>query len=227
MSIFDALFKPNVEKMEKEKNIIGLIKALKYRNADISVEAAYALGKIGDKSAVESLIEALGRDDNFVRNAAAVALGKIGDYRAVEPLKELLLEKDLWVRQLATEAQNRQQLGWDTYMWGAQLAFILMMIKNVVNALRQIGDKGAFAPLIIVLGTCDNSVRLVRILKKRDVIEKESDLIEMTNSIRVSIAQCLIDINDSRAIEPLNELLKCEDNEVQRVASEALKKIST
>ena len=52
-------------------------------------EAATALGKIGDPRAVEPLIAALqadGATQSSVRENAAKALGKIGDLRAVEPL---------------------------------------------------------------------------------------------------------------------------------------------
>ena len=54
MGIFD-LFKPNVGKIVKKKNIKGLIKTLRHKDRDIREEAAKALGKIGDERAVEPL----------------------------------------------------------------------------------------------------------------------------------------------------------------------------
>jgi len=48
MGIFDGLFKPNVERLQEEKNVKGLIKALRYKDSDVRREAAEALGKIGD-----------------------------------------------------------------------------------------------------------------------------------------------------------------------------------
>ena len=52
--------------------------------------AARALGKIGDPSAVEPLITCLGCPDYYVREAAARALGEIGARRAIGPLLALL-----------------------------------------------------------------------------------------------------------------------------------------
>ena len=42
-----TLFKPNVEKMEKHRNVVGLIKALKHKDRDIRLGAAKALDRIG------------------------------------------------------------------------------------------------------------------------------------------------------------------------------------
>jgi len=47
-----------------------------------------AIGRIGDKGAVEGLIRAL--DSPIFRDQAASALGQIGDKRAVRPLEKLL-----------------------------------------------------------------------------------------------------------------------------------------
>ncbi len=52
--------------------------------------AARALGKLGDRQAVPSLVNCLACEDFYVREAAAIALGQLGDTAAVEPLKALL-----------------------------------------------------------------------------------------------------------------------------------------
>ncbi|MEO0968465.1 MAG: HEAT repeat domain-containing protein, partial [Cyanobacteria bacterium J06639_18] len=56
--------------------------------------AARALGKIGDKQAVNPLIESLKCSDFYVREAAAQSLEMLGDPNSVPPLVELL-EKGL------------------------------------------------------------------------------------------------------------------------------------
>jgi HEAT repeat protein len=48
--------------------------------------AACALGRIGDKRAIESLIRAIEDDDAALRASAAFALGELGDIHAVEAL---------------------------------------------------------------------------------------------------------------------------------------------
>ena len=71
------------------------------------ITAAEALGKIGDKRAVEPLIKALEDKDGYVSQHSARALGKIGDTRAVEPLIELLSDDDWGVRNAAKEALKK------------------------------------------------------------------------------------------------------------------------
>ncbi|WP_414625083.1 HEAT repeat domain-containing protein, partial [Calothrix sp. CCY 0018] len=87
------------------------------------------LGKIGDKAAVEPLINALQDEDSFVRSSAAEALGKIGDKAAFEPLINALQDEDLYVR------------------------------RNAAEALVKIGDKAAVEPLINALQDEDSRVR--------------------------------------------------------------------
>jgi len=76
MGIFD-LFKPNIVKMEKRKDVSGLIRALKNKDSYVRMRAVIALGKIGDKRAVEPLTQALNDINEFVREAAKEALDKI------------------------------------------------------------------------------------------------------------------------------------------------------
>jgi len=96
--------KPNVDKMENEKDVDGLTKALKDERGNIRREAAIALGRIGDTMAVEPLIQALKDEHGYVRREAAYALGIIRDARAVESLIQALKDEDSYVRSDAAEA---------------------------------------------------------------------------------------------------------------------------
>ena len=75
-----------------------------YSTSIVHQSAAKALGKIGDRRAVEPLIKALEDENEFVRFDAAKALGDIGDKRAVEPLIEMLKDKHRGVGSQASEA---------------------------------------------------------------------------------------------------------------------------
>ena len=114
MGIFD-LFKPNVEKMKAEKDVEGLIKALKHKDGSVRLKAVHALRELKDKRAVEPLIEAL-RDygsieySGSIRFLAASALGELKDRRAIEPLVQTLKDKSKVVRRYAAEALDR--LSW-------------------------------------------------------------------------------------------------------------------
>ena len=94
--------KPNVQKLKEKRDVEGLIKALGYeKKRFVRVEAAKALGKIGDSRAVGPLISALSNNDYYVRWEAAKALGKIGDSRAVGPLISALSDSARIVREEA------------------------------------------------------------------------------------------------------------------------------
>jgi len=86
---------PNIEKMERDKDVEGLIEAL--RHEGVRLEAVMALARMG-KPAVEPLIQSLKNEDRSARFSAAVALGKIGDPRAIEPLIRALRDEAWNVR---------------------------------------------------------------------------------------------------------------------------------
>lgn len=71
-----------------------LVQALAAKNWAVQLAAVEALGDLGDKRAVEPLIEFFRRwKGSYHRQiAAASALGKLGDRRAVEPLAEMLAD---------------------------------------------------------------------------------------------------------------------------------------
>ena len=85
-----------------------LIDALEHKEVRIRKGAAYALGNIKDKRAVEPLIKLLRDRNKYVRRSAVSALGKIRDKKAVKPLKEISLkDRDKIVREYAVKALNK------------------------------------------------------------------------------------------------------------------------
>ena len=97
----------------------------------VRADVAYALGEIGDKRAVEPLIQFLkdGYREEY-KEAAAIALGKIGDERAVEPL-------------IHAFKKNKN--------WGVR--------KAVATSLGKIGNKNAIEFLILALRDEDQEDR--------------------------------------------------------------------
>jgi HEAT repeat protein len=85
MSLLSKILKPNIANMKRQKDIAGLIKALKFPQAEIHTQAAEALAAVGDASAVEALCSLLD-DHNVSRRSVILGLGRIGDVRAVAPL---------------------------------------------------------------------------------------------------------------------------------------------
>jgi len=73
-------------------------------NPKEQVRAAQALGRIGDREAVDPLISTLNDDNLYVRKAAVEALAMLGDWKAVDAILERLADTDLYVRQAAASA---------------------------------------------------------------------------------------------------------------------------
>lgn len=88
MSLFGP---PDIEKLEKKRDVNALIRALGHQKDDaVRMQAARALGRIEDSEAVEPLIAALDDKSDVVKRDASAALGKIADPRAVKPLASIL-----------------------------------------------------------------------------------------------------------------------------------------
>ncbi len=88
----------------------------KNENYKFRLAAAEALGKIGDKNAVESLIDVVSDENEksvYVRESAALALGMIGDERALDAFvgileaKKTFLDKFTFLKERIIEALNK------------------------------------------------------------------------------------------------------------------------
>ena len=87
-----------------QPSVAPLCAALKDDSSIARRNAAVALGKIKDSSAVKPLIAALNDENPIVRRNAANALGQIHDNRAVEPLTAALKDNSPIVRSNAALA---------------------------------------------------------------------------------------------------------------------------
>jgi WD40 repeat protein len=130
------------------KPLIGVLKtdASRFLRSD----AAKALGIIGSRMAVDTLINALGDPGMIVRRSAAEALGHIGDEKAIAPLREAWkVEKDDIARTGIAFALVR------TAKDEAVFEFLIESLKGEgdvlhysANALAILGDKKAVGPLV-------------------------------------------------------------------------------
>ena len=220
-----GLGKPDIKKMEREKDIKGLIRAMGYDNDEsIRKEAAFVLGKITDSQSpiytiknentelkdtsnrslnnftVEELINSLKDKDWNIRMNAAKTLVETGE-SAVEKLIDSLKDKNWQVRWYITEI------------------------------LGEIGDVRGIKPLIKLLNDENNGVQsnsviaLVKIGKPGVEI-----LIDNLNSkewqIREHVAEILGEIGDKRGVEPLKNLINDENDDVRSSVKVALEKIN-
>jgi len=191
---------PDIEKMKAEKDVEGLIKALKYSlDMEIRGEAALALGEIGDARAVGPLTQALKDKNDFFVADVEEALVKIGE-PAVEPLIQALKDEDSGVR------------------WAA------------AATLGEIKDERAVAPLIQALKDGGRGVRWQAAMALVEMGEPAVEpliqaLKDEEEEVRWAATEALGRMGDARAVESLIQALKDEDELVRKTAKEALEKI--
>lgn len=187
------------------KVIEPLIIALKDGDKSVRSNAAYALGEIGDKMAVDALVSALKDESDSVRSSAVVALGIIGDERTVEYLIDVLKGGGDW--------SVRADAAW---------------------ALGEIKDRRAMEPLRDELEGFNNDITefyiiyaLYRLGAKnyQDYIVKVIYKEERNIFIRINAAFALAESGDKQALETIIAELKSDDKWVRRTAERKLKKL--
>ncbi|MER0216191.1 MAG: NACHT domain-containing protein [Nitrosomonas sp.] len=209
-----------------------LIMTLADKNLAVRRMIAEALGKIGDKAAVDPLIHCLKDENSRVRWTTAWALGAIGDKAAVNPLIHSLKDENSGVRRIAAEALGA--IG-DK----AAIEPLIHSLKDensdvrriAAEVLGKIGDKTAVEPLIHSLKDENSDVRRIaaEVLGKigdKAAIEPLIHSLKDENFIVCwTAAEALGAIGDKTAIEPLIHSLKDEDSNALWSAAKALREI--
>lgn len=105
MGLFSKSKKPDIEKMKKNQDVEGLIRAIEDDDIDVRNSAIKALDRMNDNPrVVAALIAALNDGNWLVRFSASAILGGSHDPRAVEALIPTLKDKDEAVRYAAVRA---------------------------------------------------------------------------------------------------------------------------
>ena len=222
-----GLGKPDIKKMEREKDIKGLMRALKYNNDEsIRREAAFAIGKItsldiqtpetqlnDEKSdlnhrthrsddievpAVVMLIHSFEDEDWDIRKNATKSLVKIG-----KPSVEMLIK---------ALKGGKWRVRW-----------------HAAETLGEIRDIQAVEPLIKALNDENNGVRSNSMIALVNIGVPAVEMLinalkDKKCPIRSNAAEALGEIGDTRAVKPLIKALTDEDSEIQKIATKALKK---
>jgi HEAT repeat protein len=216
---------PDIESLAGKHNIRGLIKALNYKSdINIPVNAARALGEIGDEQAIEPLIKALdakGYGSNTLANAAAASLGKIGQAAVVPLMEEFKNEKYNWI-----PIKNAL-----VFIGGPSVEPLTGLLndsdselrRRAVLALGEIGDTRATDPLISALNDTDENVRdqTFRALGNMKDIKAVEILInyylsDAASKIRNSASDALVK-SGKFAVEPLLEILNQGNTSVTNI----------
>jgi len=184
--------KKKVQKMQKNGDVMGLIKALGHKDYEVRIEAIQALGQLKDKRAVSALIQIVESEKKALeRDRAARALGNIGDERGVEALS-----KAAWASIWIGDHEDK----WQT----------ALLNETALNALEKIGTQAAVEALINLTGHSEEKIRAL-VAKKLGILGKPSAveaLIELTRLdisewVQTSAATALARFADADSIEAI------------------------
>jgi HEAT repeat protein len=170
--------------IEDEESTNALVAALKDENIAVRIEAANALGKLGDARTVASLLVALDNSETEVglKRSVIIALGKIGDDRAVPFLVEELAGGEISIRTAAAKA-----LGNIGTTAAVNPLLDLLVVESgadvsaaiaAISALGRIGDKRATKALIMALDNERLLLEAVNALGRIGDIETARPLVE-------------------------------------------------
>jgi len=191
---------------------IPLIAALKRKERDEDVyvrsSAAWVLGHLGDKSAIEPLVVALNDIDGYVRWMAALALGRLGDKRAIEPLMAEF--------KLIASLDDKNDA-----VWRSAFGRVLPV---------SISEKLFAEPLPVGQSEYDSAAEAQLQLTHTELFPSESPALRRSDCARVlrrrtpKILDALVNIGPP-AVEPLTAALKDKDEQMRQWAAEALRKL--
>ncbi|MDP2223025.1 HEAT repeat domain-containing protein [Nitrosomonas sp.] len=232
--LFLQLFEQPGAKIRYQANTMQpLIAALVDKNSTLRSSAAEALGKIGDKTAVDALILTLQDEDSTVRWRTISALGEIGDKTAVDALILALKDEDSDFRRNVAEALK--EIGDKTTVDALILALEdedPSVRSSAANSLWEIGDKTAVDALILALEDEDPYVRFYAALAMGKIGDKSAidalmilALKDEDSNVRSSAALALGEIGDKTAVDALILTLQDEDSTVRWRTASALGKI--
>jgi HEAT repeat protein len=226
-----------------------IIKAMKDRSWKTGW-GAIALGKIGDRRAIEPLIRALKDENREIRLRAPNVLQNFQDTRAIPPLIRLLEDEDHQVQGQAALAL--QKMGPPAL--NPVKAFSMVSTGRgkglAIWVLGAVGDTSVVGLLLEALEDSYWEVRKYAISSLRDIVIRErkesktsfwrkskSELKDLENSVVESLipllkdpekevkynaVRCLGTIGNKKARILLEKALEDNDQEVRRIASHAL-----
>ncbi|MDI6771802.1 MAG: HEAT repeat domain-containing protein [bacterium] len=177
------------------------LQQLESHDVTVRSDAAHALGKLGDESAVPALARALQDSDEYVRKSAVVALRRVNGPAAGEALRVALADRSEQV------------------------------VLQAVNGLRDIRDRGAVEPLIRVLARRERSLQLAATEALMRIGPDAVGPLLVTcedkvlrRKIGVQVMKILVEVGP-RAIETLLEAMEQESQIIRATAISILGRV--
>lgn len=192
-----------------------LIEQLNHTDQSIRFNAAQALGKSGDVSAVAGLVDVLNDDSPKVKYAALSSLVKIGSPTAATPTVTALLA-DL-----------------DSRLWKLLALDIGMRLRNGLFDMIKPSNTNVADLLVDALNRDDLTehqralvVRLIGRTQDTRLVETFIDMLMIASeTLQGAAGEALGYIGDSRAVPPLLTVLEDADSKVREIAINALGRI--
>jgi len=220
---FFGLFKPNLEKMERQRDVPGLIKVLGSPDEELREGALQILSRICEEEHLEPLTSALSDSYWRVRAAAAEVMGCVGCDDAAEPLLQQLRDERPEVCVKVADALGK--IEWTPRDDSDRVRFLLL--KGSWVELANMGET-ALEPMVEALEDPDREVRstAVRVLGRiggRRALEALTRVLEAEKdeSIRWSAVLIMSGIGEE-AIDPLTLALSDPVWEVRDSAATTL-----
>ena len=227
MPLFQKFYtSAELQQLEAQRDVKGMLKALRNPDPDTRLNAAVALGRMGGGAAVEGLIESLENDPiGSVRYFAAVSLGQIGGQQAIAPLTAALLEPKHNIYQAAAQALGEiaARLKNPILLEAATKRLIPLLKANqnvreaVIVALGKIGDPRTTAALAAALETS---------FSKTEIRYLTEALIRLGRPAVQPLCQILMQGQDLNAIAAAFALGRIADPAATRSLIGALKHIN-
>lgn len=207
--------------------------------------AVRTLGKLGDPSVINTLIDALDDKDDDVKQAAILSLGKLGDRKIVEHLlkPKIYNSPNPDIRWAANYTLGTISIGGDIRIieevlgslndpaWIVRNAASMVLIHQI-NHLMQEGSPDSVKILLRILSASEHDVHERVIQALIEIGWKNSDpLIEalgaLSKNVRAGAARVIGELQMKRAVPMLLDLLDDDDRYVRRCAVEALGKLQS
>lgn len=223
-----------------------MVEALHGKSRKVRSGVAEALGESRDPRSVLPLIEATRDQSGIVRAAAVKGLGKLGDHRAVEAVIVVLGGSYIPASKAAVEALVKLgERAVKPLCNALTYAISKNHRRNVIRALGGIRHPMAILPLLNCLSSTyyvvrtaavdalsaygevvvDDLVAMVQVsnVQVDDLLNEVSH--EKNKRLRLRAIRALGELKDARAIRPLREVMKEDDEEYHNTTQEALSKI--
>lgn len=215
-------FKPDIRKLETDRDVDGLIRALQYQDAEVRLGAARALSNFCSDDACPGLIACLKDDDENVRDASIIALVAMGE-NAIPVLFNAMGDQSWLVRRGSTLALTKLRYSPDDDeikvcflfaqgAWEELTGFKKKAIPYLIEGLKDenAGIRKGAAQALGTIGDPDGFEPLTRAITD-PVIE-----------VRAPAALALGELKDPRAIPFLINLFYDGNAGIRNAAADAL-----